>query len=89
MLVDCLTLWASNLMFAERDIPTAITGLTTALAHAPGRVILVANEVGFGIVPENAMARRFRDIAGTINQAVAACVDSAVLVVAGLPVALK
>lgn len=89
LLVDCLTLWASNLMLAERNVSTAISGLIAAMADAPGKIILVSNEVGLGVVPDNALARRFRDVAGEINQAVAACVDRAVLVAAGLPLILK
>lgn len=89
LLVDCLTLWASNLMFADSDLAQAIAGLTGALAAAPGQIILVANEVGLGIVPDNALARRFRDVAGEINQAVARAVDSAVFMAAGLPITLK
>lgn len=89
LLVDCLTLWASNLILAERDVSAAISGLIAAMADAPGKIILVSNEVGLGVVPDNALARRFRDIAGEINQAVAACVDSAVLMTAGLPIILK
>ncbi|MBY8823618.1 bifunctional adenosylcobinamide kinase/adenosylcobinamide-phosphate guanylyltransferase [Sphingomonas colocasiae] len=89
LLVDCLTLWASNLMIADRDIAAEAAGLTRAITAAAGPVILVANEVGLGIVPDNALARRFRDVAGAINQAVAACVGEAVLVVAGLAMPLK
>lgn len=89
LLIDCLTLWASNLMFAEHDIDREIDRLVTALAGAPGRTILVANEVGLGIVPDNALARRFRDVAGQINQAVASVVDEAVFLAAGLPLKLK
>ena len=89
VLVDCLTLWASNLLLGEQDVAAALSDLTTAIAQAPGRVILVTNEVGLGIVPDNALARRFRDIAGDINQAMAACVDSAIFIAAGLPIVLK
>lgn len=89
LLIDCLTLWASNLMFADRDIDTATGALVAALGEAQGPVILVANEVGLGIVPDNALARRFRDVAGIVNQAVAACVDEAVFMAAGLPMRLK
>jgi adenosylcobinamide kinase/adenosylcobinamide-phosphate guanylyltransferase len=89
VLVDCLTLWASNLMLAERDITDAIAAITMAISAAPGRIILVSNEVGLGIVPANALARRFRDVAGSINQAVAKTVDTAVFVAAGLPIVLK
>ena len=89
MLVDCLTLWASNLLLADRDEPAAIEDLVAAIGASEARIVLVANEVGFGIVPENALARRFRDWAGIINQRVAATVDRADLVVAGLPLTLK
>lgn len=89
VLVDCLTLWVSNLMGAERDIDAAGAALITALTHAAGPVVLVANEVGLGIVPDNAMARAFRDHAGRLNQQVAAVVDRVVFMAAGLPLALK
>jgi adenosylcobinamide kinase/adenosylcobinamide-phosphate guanylyltransferase len=89
LLIDCLTLWATNLLFAETDITAAAGSLVTAMDRAPGPVILVANEIGLGVVPDNALARRFRDIAGDINQTVAAQVDSAVLIAAGLPIVLK
>jgi len=89
ILVDCLTLWLSNLMLAERDIRLATAGLIDAIRQCPVPIALVANEVGMGIVPDNALARRFRDEAGRLNQTVAAVVDEAVLVVAGLPLVLK
>ncbi|TZG25945.1 bifunctional adenosylcobinamide kinase/adenosylcobinamide-phosphate guanylyltransferase [Sphingomonas montanisoli] len=89
LLIDCLTLWTSNLMFAERDIATEAKALADAIGRAAGPVILVANEVGLGIVPDNALARRFRDAAGTINQAVASAVDEALFMAAGLPLKLK
>lgn len=89
VLVDCLTLWASNLLVAERDTAAATEGLVRALSAARGPVILVANEVGLGIVPDNALARRFRDIAGKINQEIAAVVEEAVIMFAGLPLTLK
>ncbi len=89
LLIDCLTLWASNLMFAERDIAAEIVAVIAAIAGAPGPVIFVANEVGLGVVPDNALARRFRDIAGDINQAIARAADGVVFVAAGLPLALK
>ena len=89
VLIDCLTLWASNLLLGEQDVAAAVSELTSAIGAAPGKIIFVTNEVGLGIVPDNALARRFRDIAGDINQAVAACVDSAIFVAAGLPMVLK
>ena len=85
--VDCLTLWVSNLMHAERDLEAEAARLIAAL---PGRdVVLVSNEVGLGIVPDNALARRFRDAAGRLNQQVAAAADRVVFVAAGLPLVLK
>lgn len=89
ILVDCLTLWLSNLMGAERDIDAAVTGLIDALGAAEGVVILVTNEIGLGIVPDNALAREFRDRQGVLNQRVAAAVDRVVFVAAGLPLVLK
>jgi adenosylcobinamide kinase/adenosylcobinamide-phosphate guanylyltransferase len=89
LLVDCLTLWASNLMFAERDHVEHARDLARAIKNAAGPVILVANEVGLGIVPDNALARRFRDVAGEINQIVAASASEAVFMAAGLPLKLK
>lgn len=89
LLVDCLTLWTSNLMFAERDLDGETEALATAVAHAAGPLILVANEVGLGIVPDNALARRFRDAAGRMNQAIAAAADEVQFVAAGLPLRLK
>lgn len=89
LLVDCLTLWASNLMLEDRDIPRETARLVAAIRVAHSPLILVANEVGLGIVPDNALARRFRDVAGSINQAVAAASDEAVMMFAGLPMWLK
>lgn len=89
ILVDCLTLWTSNLLLANADIPAATDALLGALAAAAARVVLVANEVGWGIVPDNALARAFRDAAGIVNQRVAAAADQVDLIVAGLPLALK
>lgn len=89
ILVDCVTLWLSNLMLAERDVEMEVDGLVGALARTRGTIVLVANEVGFGIVPDNAMARRFRDLAGRTNQRLAAAADRVVLVAAGLPLLLK
>ncbi|WP_019831532.1 bifunctional adenosylcobinamide kinase/adenosylcobinamide-phosphate guanylyltransferase [Sphingomonas sp. PR090111-T3T-6A] len=89
VLVDCLTLWASNLMLGGHDIEAETERLAGAIRSARGPLILVSNEVGLGIVPENALARRFRDVAGRINQAVAGVVAEAVFVAAGLPLRLK
>ncbi len=89
ILVDCLTLWLSNVMAAGRDPGQETDGLLAALAKAAGPVVLVGNEVGSGIVPMNKLARDFRDAAGLLNQRVAGAADAAALIVAGLPLALK
>jgi adenosyl cobinamide kinase/adenosyl cobinamide phosphate guanylyltransferase len=89
ILVDCLTLWLTNLMLGEYDIEAECTKLEAALARAKAPVVLVANEVGLGIVPENALARRFRDEAGLLNQRLAARADRVLFMVAGLPLEVK
>lgn len=89
VLVDCLTVWLGNLMHHERDVDAAGEALLDALAAAPGPVVLVANEVGLGIVPDNAMARAFRDHAGRLNQAVARVASRVFFVTAGIPMTLK
>jgi cob(I)alamin adenosyltransferase len=88
-LVDCLTLWLTNLMLGGHDIPAAADALDVALDARTAPTVLVANEVGLGIVPENALARRFRDEAGRLNQRLAARADAVVLTVAGLAVRIK
>lgn len=87
--VDCLTLWLSNQMAADVDIEAEFDALATAVIACPASLWLVSNEVGWGIVPDNALARRFRDHAGRLHQRLAAAADEVVLVVAGLPLALK
>ena len=89
MLIDCFTLWLSNVMLVGRDVDAACDTLIAALAAAPGPIVAVSNEVGLGIVPDNALARRFRDAQGRLNQMVAARADRVVLMAAGLPLALK
>jgi adenosylcobinamide kinase/adenosylcobinamide-phosphate guanylyltransferase len=89
VIVDCLTLWLSNLLLAEAPLESERAGFLDALPGLPGRILLVANEVGLGIVPENALARRFRDEAGALNQALALLCDRVTLVTAGLPIVLK
>jgi adenosylcobinamide kinase/adenosylcobinamide-phosphate guanylyltransferase len=89
ILVDCLTLWLSNRLLAEADMDREIEGLEAALGEQKGTVVLVANEVGAGIVPDNALARRFQDLQGTLNQRIAARASRVVFMVAGLPLQLK
>jgi adenosyl cobinamide kinase/adenosyl cobinamide phosphate guanylyltransferase len=89
VLVDCLTLWLSNLMLAGVDIEAETAHLERALAAATAPVVLVANEVGYGIVPEHPLGRKFRDLQGLLNQRIAGRADRVVLVVAGLPLAVK
>jgi adenosylcobinamide kinase/adenosylcobinamide-phosphate guanylyltransferase len=89
ILVDCLTLWLTNRMLAEADIDAETGHVEAALARRGGLAVLVSNEVGFGIVPENALARRFRDLQGRLNQRLATRADRVVLVVAGLPLIVK
>jgi adenosylcobinamide kinase/adenosylcobinamide-phosphate guanylyltransferase len=89
VLVDCLTLWLSNLMAGGADIEAQTGRLIAALRAARGPVILVSNEVGLGIVPDNALARAFRDHAGRLHQAVAALAGRVVFMAAGLPLEMK
>ena len=87
VVVDCLTLWVSNLMLAGRGIPTE--ELIAAARATAATVVFVSNEVGCGIVPENALARQFRDLAGALNQRVAAAADEVYWMVFGIPVKVK
>ncbi len=89
VLVDCLTLWLTNLMLAERDTLAACDDLIAACAAAASPVVLVSNEVGLGIVPDNALARRFRDESGRLHQRLAARAGRVVFMVAGLPMQVK
>ena len=90
LLVDCLTLWLCNLLIAgEERLHVETAALLTVLPELPGQVLLVSNEVGQGIVPDNPLARQFRDEAGRLHQAVASRCDRVVFVVAGLPLTLK
>jgi adenosylcobinamide kinase / adenosylcobinamide-phosphate guanylyltransferase len=89
VLVDCLTLWLSNLMLAEADIEAEIDKLDEVLAATTAPTVVVSNEVGLGIVPDFPLGRRFRDMQGILNQRVAARADRVILMTAGLPLALK
>jgi adenosylcobinamide kinase/adenosylcobinamide-phosphate guanylyltransferase len=89
VLVDCLTLWLSNLMHAGQDEEAEMCKLAAWLPQAAGPIVLVSNEVGLGLVPETPLGRRFRDAQGRLNQRIAAAVDSVVFVAAGLPLRLK
>lgn len=89
VLVDCATLWLSNHLLAESDLETEVEGLRRAIQGCKARVIMVSNEVGWSIVPDNALARRFRDEQGRLNQRLAAEAGLVVAVMAGLPMVLK
>ena len=89
ILVDCLTLWLTNVLIGGGDVEAAIEDLLAALGRVKGPVILVSNEVGSGIVPDNAISRAFRDHQGRLNQKIAALAHRVTLVVAGLPLDLK
>lgn len=89
MLLDCLTLWLTNVMLAEMDVDDAIERLADILGNPRGPWFVVSNEVGLGIVPDNALARQFRDAAGRLNQLVAAKADTVLFMVAGLPMKVK
>lgn len=89
LLIDCLTLWLSNHLLAERDLEAECGRLVTVLAKPRGPWFAVSNEVGLGIVPDNALARRFRDAAGRLNQQAAAVAGTVLFTVAGIPVKVK
>jgi adenosylcobinamide kinase/adenosylcobinamide-phosphate guanylyltransferase len=89
ILVDCLTLWLTNIMLAGRDVAAESAKLLAAAEAAKTPVILVSNEVGLGIVPDNRLAREFRDHAGRLNQDVAKIASRVVFMAAGLPMVLK
>jgi adenosylcobinamide kinase/adenosylcobinamide-phosphate guanylyltransferase len=89
VLVDCLTLWLTNIILAEQDTHAACDDLIDACQSSSGPVVLVSSEVGLGIVPDNALARRFRDEAGRLHQRLAGHADRVVFMVAGLPMQVK
>ena len=89
LLVDCLTLWVTNLMMAEADVLRECDSLIAALDSIGAPIVFVSNEVGLGIVPENAMARQFRDLAGIVNQRIARRCEAVWFIASGLPLKLK
>lgn len=89
ILVDCITLWLTNMLLARRDIGLEVERLASIVSRRHGPTVLVSNEVGLGIVPDNELARRFRDEAGLVHQRLAEVSDEVVLLVAGLPMKLK
>ncbi len=89
VLIDCATMWLSNLMMAQSDLQTAQNALVAALAHCRAPWVMVSNEVGHGIVPQNAMAREFREAQGRLNISLATASELAVMITAGLPIVLK
>jgi adenosylcobinamide kinase/adenosylcobinamide-phosphate guanylyltransferase len=89
IVIDCLTIWLSNVMLSEGEVGGEVEGLINALREVKANVFVVSNEVGMGIVPDNETARRFRDVAGLLNQKVADAADEAYLVVSGMPVRIK
>ena len=88
-LIDCLTLWLSNVMLAKREVEAESERLLAALAAAPGPLVVVSNEVGLGLVPETPLGRAFRDAQGRLNQGVAAAAGRVLFMAAGLPLSLK
>jgi adenosylcobinamide kinase / adenosylcobinamide-phosphate guanylyltransferase len=89
VVVDCLTLWLSNLMLAGRNPGPAVTALADAIGEVAGPVVLVSNEVGMGLVPDNKLGRDFRDWQGQANREIGAACDAVIFVAAGLPLQLK
>lgn len=89
VLIDCLTLWLSNVMLADRDVDAESDQLLDALARSAGPIVAVSNEVGLGLVPETPLGRAFRDAQGRLNQKVAAAADRVLFMAAGLPLSLK
>ena len=89
ILVDCLSLWLTNLIINERNIDRDITEFLNALEKSPSDVILVSSEVGLGIVPDNEMSRKFRDHLGSLHQRVAAISETVIMMVAGIPMIVK
>ena len=89
ILLDCVTLWLTNVLLADMDTDLACTELMNALLTCPCDVVVVSNEVGMGIVPDNALSRKFRNAQGKLNQMIAAKADNVMTVISGLPLVLK
>ena len=89
ILVDCLSVWTTNLLIHDRDIDMALQALIDSVAGCRGRIVLVASETGLGIVPDNALSRRFRDANGVLNQDVAAAADEVFFMMAGIALRIK
>lgn len=89
VVIDCLTLWLSNLMFSGKEIEEEFRSFVLAVSQSPSNVFIVSNEVGQGIVPENAMARQFRDLSGFLNQRVAEQADDVYLMSSGIALKIK
>ncbi len=89
ILVDCITVWINNLMYHGKDVAAEVAHLTAILPTMRGRIVIVSNEVGLGIVPDNALARRFRDEAGRANQVLAEAADEVLFIASALPLTLK
>lgn len=89
VLIDCATLWLTNIILRDDEVDAATHALVDAIARHPDPVVIVSNEVGYGIVPENALSRRFRNAQGRLNQQIAQQADCVVSVMAGLPLVLK
>jgi len=89
ILLDCLTLWISNLLMKDSRLKKIIVNLISTCKHSKANIIIVSNEVGLGIVPDNELARKFRDIIGLANQRIAAASDDVYFVVSGIPLKIK
>jgi len=91
ILIDCLTLWLSNIIHSDFDVLYEIENLVNALriTHYALRIYVISNEVGLGIVPDNALSRKFRDMSGYLNQRVASIADEVYFVTAGIPIKIK
>ncbi len=89
VLLDCLTLWLTNLVMHDKDAEAEVAAFVEALKHTPNKIIIVSNELGLGLVPEHGLSRRFRDLHGLMNQRVAEAAQCVVFMVAGIPQVIK